>query len=462
MESGAKACKGERKAQSVACGRVECCGPVASSPAAFPPSFALLPFRPALAVASRVDRSPRCAGSPAASSSPSFVSLDPRSMTALQPTARRRATLQLLLLWALAAIAGSYVLAAALGTQGVLEPAAAAASAAASPSAADTLAWDSPPVPLRFQEDAASASPSAAAAAANDASSLSVDELSASSILSSTSFVPPVPSFPLRFRAKARFLVGAKSTASMGAEGDDADAPSATESVFARASRAMSITPSLLLLHFDGVAGLLREDFYALISGVHRRFFSGIRDFTQQREWLVYHKQRKSPRACFEVPFSSTVSALFSSPGFSEVTQEWIQPSSLQNWAASLEYQGLATVVLMGEQGEASGSAVNMTLLHYKTPNALVDRGATAARSAAEAARARSQPPLLSSAAPPVHVYLHPLTHQPLVVSSPHVRIDILSFQTIDDEEAVGRMQAVFDVKRASKAKCLPFTPERN
>lgn len=353
----------------------------------------------------------------------------------------------------------SAVHAASILSQSTLQPAESAAPVQPAAASSDAGWVDSPAVPSRFQDDDSDLASTSPSSSSVDPSSLSAEELSGASVLSASSFIPPVPRFPLRFRAKARFLVGATSKSNALNAEDEDGGEEREESIYERATRSMSITPSLMLLHFDGISQRIREDFYALVGGMHRRFFSGVRDFASQREWLVYHKQRKSPRACFEVPFSGTVSALFSSPGFAAVTPDWITPSSLQNWAASLEYQGLATVQLIAGS-EAEGErrpATNMTLLHYKTPNAILDRGATVAAEKG----ARTPPPLLASAAPPVHVYLHPLTHQPLVVSSPHVRIDILSFQALDDELAVQGMQAVFDVNRASKAKCLPFTPEK-
>jgi len=274
--------------------------------------------------------------------------------------------------------------------------------------------------------------------------------------LSSDSFVPPVPAFPLRFRAKCRFLVGPATGSGRGHPGG-----SSSETAFSKAARGLSLQPSLLLVHFDAVSLKVREDFYALQGSMHRRFLSTVRDFAAESEWLVYHKQKRSPRACFQVPFSHTASALLANPGMPRVHQGLLEPAALQEWAAALEYQGLASITLLGEG--AGGVASNVTVLHYKTPVAVLSRGATAAAAAAAKGQKSARPPLLlSSDAPPVHLYLHPLTHQPLVISTPHTRIDVLSFQALDDEHQIAKMQRVFDANKISKAKCVPFTPARD
>lgn len=217
----------------------------------------------------------------------------------------------------------------------------------------------------------------------------------------------------------------------------------------------MSLRPTLSLVHFDGVSRKVREDFYVLRERTHRRFFTSVRHFADDREWLIYHKQPKSPRACFEIPFSATISALFSAPGTPKIAGDFF--AQLAQLGQNLHYQGLATMQLLGVGDESrSNGPSNITMLHYKVRQEVV------ARDDRDHARRQSHQshPLLDSAMPPLHLYLHPLTHQPLVVTTPHLRIDLLSFQVVDDKEAIAKMQPVFEPQRASKAKCVPFTSQ--
>lgn len=269
-----------------------------------------------------------------------------------------------------------------------------------------------------------------------------------------SSFVPPRPTFPLRWRAKLRFLVGPSAHAGAFRPGDQ-------PSVFERAAHSMSAKPTLSLVHFDGVSKKVREDFYTLRAGIHRRFFSSIKHFRSSREWLIYHKQPKSPRACFEIPFSHTLSSLFAAPGTPQVTEAFFD--RYRELGDELEYQGLATLQLLGEQpqtdGEREDREANVTVLHYKVRQVIdFDRRASSSETLIGGHPGH---PLFESPMPPVHVYLHPLTHQPLVLSTPHLRIDVLSFQAVTDADQAKRLAAVFQPQRASKAKCAPFTEER-
>lgn len=274
--------------------------------------------------------------------------------------------------------------------------------------------------------------------------------------------MPPTPRLPMRFRAKCRFLIGPAPT--------EAEQNGEPLSIFERASRSMTLRPSLLLLHVDGVAARVREDFYALRGHMHRRFFTSIKHFDVEREWLIYHKQPHSPRACMEIPFSGSISSLLAAPGIPKFSYSDFH--ALAGAMVNMEYQGLASMQLLpdedvsaahGEQQHATNddndvvAGMNITLLHYRTPVVHIDRRTLSSPLASGHSIAGSNIPLLASAAPPVHVYLHPRTHQPLVITTPHLRVDILSFQAIDDTAAIKALRSVFLPQRASKARCFTF-----
>jgi len=243
-----------------------------------------------------------------------------------------------------------------------------------------------------------------------------------------------------------------------------------------RAAHGLALNPSLMLIHVDAYSGRVREDLYTLRQGVHRRFLTSIRNFGTEEEWVVYHKQPSSPRACFQLPFSGSLSSLLSAPGYGRVSRGGLNAESvMQYMEREWEYQGLASMVLLdGEDAAAAASTTtsnvdaanhdpatigrerNVTMLHYRTRNEVVRSGRARAPPSASGMSAYD-PPLLSSSAPPLHLYVHPLTLQPLVLTSPHLRVDILSFQAVDDPTAAKRMERVFDVRRASKATCQPF-----
>jgi len=170
----------------------------------------------------------------------------------------------------------------------------------------------------------------------------------------------PLPKFPTQFRAKARIWFS----------DDD--------------------KPILVLYHHDGVSMRAREDYYSLIESRHQRFYTSIKSPERGINFMILHKQEKSPRACFITP----TEGLAVDHDLLQ-TAEYIGPSSLQykgedvacdHWR--VDYHGIPTEVCIDKDGK------------------------------------------------------------PLVIESQHFRIDVLDF----DEHAADAH--IFDARRASDAPC--------
>ena len=84
-------------------------------------------------------------------------------------------------------------------------------------------------------------------------------------------------------------------------------------------------------------------------------------------------------------------------PGSARVTRAVLQRLVDGALGEQLEYQGLATLVLLDETG---GLGSNVTLLHYRVRNEPVERTFRPGMSPAQIAKAK-RTPLLGSAAPP-------------------------------------------------------------
>jgi hypothetical protein len=85
---------------------------------------------------------------------------------------------------------------------------------------------------------------------------------------------PRLPDVPSQFHAKARVWVAGQEE------------------------------PMLVLYHFDGDSLSSREDYYHLIEGRHQRFYTSIKLDAKGINYMIFHKQEHSPRACFIVPSS--------------------------------------------------------------------------------------------------------------------------------------------------------------
>jgi len=174
---------------------------------------------------------------------------------------------------------------------------------------------------------------------------------------------PPRPRLPSHFRCKARVWLEAMN----------------------------SPHPMLLLYHYDGINHKSREDYYHLVEGRHHRFYSSIKHLEDDLNYSIYHKQQRSPRACFIIPAGPTM------PDFSIVSQA--------------QYLGLASVQKRNKTIECH---------HWRSVSYSGD----------------------------VEMCLDTKSGAPLIIESPQYRLDILDF-------SVGPQSSViFDPNRASEVKC--------
>jgi hypothetical protein len=170
------------------------------------------------------------------------------------------------------------------------------------------------------------------------------------------------PEIPSQFRAKARLWIA------------DSD------------------VPVLILYHHDHESAMSREDFYQLIEGRHQRVYSNIKHFGEGKQFMIFHKQENTPRACFETPTTGAA----------------IDIKALQEES---EFMGPSHLIINGR---------NITCNHWE----------------------------LWYEGHRIEFCLDPETDKPLIFEAPWFRLDVLDF------EPSPQPARLFDATRASVAAC--------
>jgi len=210
--------------------------------------------------------------------------------------------------------------------------------------------------------------------------------------------IPLMPRVPSQFRAKIRVWFGKEKL------------------------------PMLLLYHHDDTHQRSREDYYTLIGNKHVRFYSSLKFPTKGQNYMILHKQEKSPNACFITPYNK---ALITPEVFE--TGDYVGQTFMSFWEKAIH---LINIDQHDEHSISSDSTNNSD----SSPSLSMSHSNVSChhwRFEYEGQR--------------VDACFSKETNRPLVIHHPYIRLDFLDF---DIRQQVNEL---FDPDRVSSVKCGPF-----
>lgn len=191
--------------------------------------------------------------------------------------------------------------------------------------------------------------------------------------------------------------------------------------------------PSLLLYHHDEERLRSREDYYSLVGNVHRRVYSSIKSEVEGKNYAIYHKQPRAPRACFIMPMENLL--------FHSSLVHGARLIGMASYAPSAPEGGEDDPTAKSHAHDSSHSASD-------APPSPASHG-----DAANATHLPCQHWRLNYGQYSVDVCLNEDGH-PVVIEHPAVRLEVLHYEVTREAP-----DTIFDPTHASKAECAPLSP---
>lgn len=202
-----------------------------------------------------------------------------------------------------------------------------------------------------------------------------------------------------------------------------------------------STEPMLVVYHYDSSASKTREDYFYMKGVFHKRSLTVIKDYNKAQETRIIHKAPRSPRMCYIVPVSSSMPTTF--------------------FLRAARFVGIASVTLTNN-------------IHSSvSPSADKSEGSTSDKKDASAKKierptVKCEQWSMMFDGEETQVCLDTVTRVPVIIQHPVARVEVLHWDAMSSPSQsdsrgdtplkhMPHWKHVFDTKRASKAKCLPF-----